>query len=484
MKKFITTWIIIFVLIYLFCPYITLGGTESGTDIIDEKTFIDDVGNLIEIDRPCKSIISLFDEHTENLYYLGAEDLLVGIGDTSTFPAEVNSLPKYNVGNDFDAEQIIREKPDIVLSAPEINDKHPAFITKLETNGIFVVSLRPDSLEDFDIYIRKLGIITGHGQEAEKQLKIFHNRIQAIKEKSAESSKTVSAFIESSESGYFTPSLNTLPYDALKINGINNIAEKKLKHRDKEKNIYFGMKKLQEEKNQIDRYFLLRGGGNTASSKASMLQKNDFKDFPVMKNDEIYEISEKILDSYSFRYLTGLEELGRICFPEIYGDVKDFRTDETLTRKSFSDIVYRMLNVPTFINTKKEYYDFERYNHLYGTFEDVKWYDEDFNIIETVVMRNYLDFSSEKESEFNREHKVTREEVAEFLNILCEIHSKDSKMKIKDLPDGKEGNIIQMVADNQLMETENGYFYPEKTMTNNEFIEILENITENRTELL
>ena len=473
-----------FLLIYLFCPYITLGGTESGTEIIDDHTFIDDVGNLIEINKPCKTIISLFDEHTENLYYLGAENLLTGVGESSTFPAEVNSLPKYKTGNNFDAEQIIRENPDVVLSAPEINEKHPAFITKLETNGVFVVSLRPDSPEEFDIYIQKLGIITGHREEAEKQLALYHREIEEIKKKSAESSNKVTAFIESSESGYLTPSLNTLPYEALKLNGVKNVAAEKLKHRDKEKNVYFGMKNLQKNKENIDRYFLLRGGGNSAAAKVSMMQKNDFKDFPVMKNQEIYEISEKIMDSYTFRYITGLKETGRICYPEIYGDITEFRTDQVLTRKNFAEIVYRYLNVPTFINTKKEYYDFQRFNHLYGTFEDVKWSDSDFNVIETVVMRNYLDFSTTNESKFNREKEVTRTDVAKFLNILCKIHGKDEHKVIRDLPAGTEGNIIQMVTDNHLMDTEQGYFHPEKEMTNNEFIEILEDITENRLELL
>ena len=78
-----------FLLIYIFCPYVTLGGTESGTDIVDSNTFIDDAGNLIDIDKECGRIVSLFDEHTENLYFLGEEDRLIGVSDTSTFPAEV-----------------------------------------------------------------------------------------------------------------------------------------------------------------------------------------------------------------------------------------------------------------------------------------------------------------------------------------------------------------------------------------------------------
>lgn len=484
MKKIVIVWAVIFLFIYFFCPYVTIGGTSSGTEIIDEKSFIDDVGNYITIEKPCKKIISLFDEHTENLYYIGAEDCLTGISDTSTFPAEVNSLPKYKCGNNYDAEQILKEKPDVVLSAPEINEKYPAFITKLETNGIFVVSLRPDDLEEYDIYLQKLGIITGHQKDAEKRLKEFHKEIDEIKLMASKSKFNASVFIESSESGYFTPSLNTLPYNALKINSVTNVAEKKLKHRDKEKNIYFGIKRLNEKKDEIDHYILLRGGGNTAASKVSMYQKEQFRDFKAVKENEVYEINEKILDSYSFRYLTGLKEIGRICHPDVFCNIDEFRNDEKLTRKSFSEIVYRYLEVPTFINTKKEYYDYKRFNHLYGTFEDVTWDDEDFNVIETVVMREYIDFSSDDNNLFERDKELTKAEIASFINILCDIRSKDTNKNIKDLPEGKEGNIVQKVVDNNLMTLENGYFRPEENLTNNDFVEILDYISKNRTDLL
>ncbi|MDD4571827.1 MAG: hypothetical protein PHN47_05025, partial [Clostridia bacterium] len=50
--------------------------------------FIDDDGRNIALDSPCQRIISLYSAHTENLFTLGAGDLIIGVHDTSIYPPE------------------------------------------------------------------------------------------------------------------------------------------------------------------------------------------------------------------------------------------------------------------------------------------------------------------------------------------------------------------------------------------------------------
>ena len=112
----------------------------------------------------------------------------------------------------------------------------------------------------------------------------------------------------------------------------------------------------------------------------------------------------------------------------------------------------------------------------------MKWYDEDFDIIETIVSRKYLNFGSDENQNFCRDEKITRTEVAEFINILCDVHSSDNHTEIRDLTGTKTDSIIQRVADNGLMDVRDGYFRPSDNMTNREFIEILRSVTGERGE--
>ena len=60
-----------------------------------------------------------------------------------------------------DPENVIAAEPDLVLIRPFINRKSPDFVAALENAGLTVVSLYPESFEEFDGYIEKLAMLTG-----------------------------------------------------------------------------------------------------------------------------------------------------------------------------------------------------------------------------------------------------------------------------------------------------------------------------------
>ena len=482
-KKFIAAWLICFVMVFVVGFHVDLGGTASGSEIIDEHTFVDDVGNLIEFGEPYQTIVSLDRIHTENLYAIGAGDLIEGVDVNSTFPIMVNSLPKFTFTEDSDIDRIIELNPDVVLITPYINSKHASFVTRLETAGLKVVSLAPDDLEEFPVYIQKLGLLTGKSENAATALETFDSDLQNISDLANQAEEKKSVFIESSEMGYLTPSKGTLPYLALENINANNIAEPELSNDpDGEMNTY-GLDKILKNKDQIDVYLSIVGGVDGGADIVSIKQKEAFKDLPAIKNNKVFEMENSLIDEYSFRYVLGNLEMARAVYPEIFDDVSNFKNDEALTRANFSEIVIKMLHAPIYINTDSSYYDYDRYNHLYGSYEDVPWDDDQFDYIETASSRLYIKATSkvEKVETFDKEGLITKADVANFFYILYNLDASDTHQTISDIANREDEKIIQQVVDANLLSLEDGCFNPDQTYTNNEFISLMETTLQKNT---
>lgn len=477
-KKFIIIWLIIFCLLIIIKMDVKLGGTSSGTSIIDNSTFVDNTGNLIEVGKPKMKIISLYKEHTTNLFYLGLGNRIIGVDEGSTFPIEVKDLPRYSYKRKSDIQKIIHAKPDLVLISTELNDKHPAFVTGLEASGLKVVSLRPNSLDEFPIYIEKLAMLTGTQDSFKLELEKFNKKIDQINLTASKTDEKVNVFVETSESGYYTTSDGSLTDIAIDLSNGINLGKGSPSEYDKSSKAYFGLDKIKKIKDDIDVYITLVGGENPGALMVSLMQKEDFRDIKAIKNKRVYEIDRDMIDNYSFRYLTGLNEFARIIHPEIFDDYDSLKNDRILSRENFAHIVYKVLHTPTYINVASDYYEHKRFSHLYGNFKDVNWRDDDFDIIETVAMRSYLtNFKEEKGNEyFHRDKAVTREEIAGFINMLYDLNVEDSNDTIVDINTCSYPSIVKKVVASGYMKLENERFNPQGNITNREFIKILENL--------
>lgn len=478
MQKYLISSITIIVLLSVFYGDIEIGGNKSGTSIIDSKTFVDDVGNLIKVDKPHTKIVSLFTEHTENLYYIGAGENIIAVDKDSIFPPDIINLPRYSIKSEFDSEQIIVSNPDLILISPEINRRNPGFVTKLEVAGLKVVSLRPNRFNEFDIYIKKLGMLTGKQDKVKSLLSKFHSELEKINLIASSVENQTRVFMESSEKGYLTPSISSLPYLAIEFaNGIN-IANSSISLNPYEDRTTFGKELILKEAQNIDVYVTLIGGTDAGTSKISIKQKQEFMEIKAIRENRLFEIENTIIDSYTFRYLLGVKEIARILYPEKIDNLDEFNNDNKLNRESFSKIVIKYFHIPIYINSNNAHYDFKRYNHVYGDFRDVNWKHEDFNYIETIVMKRYLsDFDNKEDIKyFIREKNVTMSDIAKFIYILYDIQSNGVGIKINDIETDKNKVIIQKVVDNNLIKIEDGNFYPNKVYTNKEFINFLESL--------
>ena len=140
---------------------------------------IDDSGIKLCLSSPPKRIISLAPGSTELLYAAGAEKQLLAVDQYSDYPPEVKELPKVGGHPNVSVETLISMKPDLVVVWTGGNS--PKLIEQLETVGLTLFRLHAVSLKDIENDIRKLGVLTGNIQQANKSASAFRHRLTHLK---------------------------------------------------------------------------------------------------------------------------------------------------------------------------------------------------------------------------------------------------------------------------------------------------------------
>ncbi|CAH2212032.1 ABC transporter substrate-binding protein [Tepidibacter aestuarii] len=469
----------IFLLLVCFIGMFIFTGCSDTTqeNSVDNKeykiSFVDDDQKQINMEESAKKIISLYSAHTENLYKLGLDDEIVGVGTSDIYPAEVLEKKQFDYKN-ADPEKIILEEPDLVLIRPFINRSRPDFVQALEKAGINVVSLYPESFDVFDDYINNLAVLTGTEDKAKTLLEDFHTQIDNIKEKTKNIDDKVDVYFESSEQDYKTVTVDSMPGMAIDIAGGINIASDVKPIKEGSSIAAYGTERILEKADDIDVFVSQNGVMNAGGNKHSITIRPGFDTIKAVKNDRVYVINQKIISSPTFRYLDGIKEMCRMFYPEIFDDYSKYDVDEEITREELAEIVVKFKHEPVFVPTSK-YYTKEHKGHTYGMFEDVDINDEKINFIEAAVTSAYIEGFKENNKEFfYPDNKVTREEFAKTLYMIGDIKPADIKVNVSDISDIENKKIVQIVLDNKLMNLKNNKFDPKAYVTGEEVVKSLD----------
>ncbi|MCT4620347.1 MAG: ABC transporter substrate-binding protein [Marinisporobacter sp.] len=430
----------------------------------------DDSGKMIQMDTPAQKIISLYSAHTENLFALGLDTEIIGIGRSDAYPAAVTTKDRFDYR--ADPEKIIAVEPDLVLIRPFIKKSKPEFVQALENAGINVVSLYPERFEEFPDYIKKLALLTGKEEVAEKMLVKFENDLNTIENITKEMKTKVNVFFESTETEYRTITSDSMASKAIFLAGGNNIANDAEPIRKGTSIASYGEERILEKADQIDVYVSQRGAMNSGGNLHSISIRPGFDTIKAVKEERVYTINEKLVSSPTFRFSKGVVELARMFYPEEMDNLDEFKKEEPLTRAQLAKITVKFKHKGIFAPTSK-YYKKERKGHSFGTFKDVTMDDPNFDYIETAVLSSYVE--AEKDH-FYPEQKVTREEFAKTLYMLTDLKDQDGNASIKDMKQLKNGRIVEIVVENGLMTLKDGKFDPTGTITEKEAVESLEKI--------
>ncbi len=461
MKFKVKTWLSIAVLVLLTLfmarPWIEKGMNHlpSGNYSID---FVDDAGYRIRMEQPADTIISLYSAHTENLFELGLDREIIGVGTSDIYPYDVFSKAIFDYKSD--PEKVIAARPDVVIIRPFIERHSPDFVKSLRRTGITVVSLYPDNFDEFDSYIRKLALVTGKEETAETLLDSFHDELEILSRLTDDIDNEVGVYFESSDREYKTVTKSSMAAYAIELAGGKNIATDAVPIEEGSSIAIYGTEKIIERAEDIDVYVTQRGvmgaGGNTHSISI----RPGFDVIKAVKNDNVYEINQKIISSPSFRFVKGVQALQRAFYPEIFDEI-DLPT--TITRETLSDILIKYTHVMIFVPTSSYYNDDDRL-HYYGAMVDVDYHHPSFDMIETALSKGY--FTSElfeEEEYFYPERFVSREEFATILYLINDL-SNDSMM-IEDKELLKNSRIVEAVVSHDLMSLDNGKFKPTEPIT-------------------
>ncbi|GAB3094439.1 cobalamin-binding protein [Pseudomaricurvus hydrocarbonicus] len=131
-------------------------GAATADDAVE---VIDDLGNLVRLERPAKRIVALAPHIVEVVYAVGSGDKLVGAVNYSDFPEAAQQIPRVGTYKAFSAEAILRLNPDLVLAWYSGNG--PQRVAPIQNLGIPVYFSESRTLKDIGESMEKIGILSG-----------------------------------------------------------------------------------------------------------------------------------------------------------------------------------------------------------------------------------------------------------------------------------------------------------------------------------
>ena len=198
----------------------------SGMVCADEPAGIsvtDMTGREIVLDEPADRIVALSAADCENLYAIGAGDLLVGRGEYCDYPEEVLDLPAVQSGENMNLEEILALEPQVLLMSTMAQTEDQ--VQMLEDNGVKVVVSDAMDLEGVYQSLSVFGALTGHEQEVEEVvngMKASFDELQT-KAEALNDPKTVYFEVSPLEYGLWTAGEGTFMNEIAGLIGLKNV---------------------------------------------------------------------------------------------------------------------------------------------------------------------------------------------------------------------------------------------------------------------
>lgn len=468
MKK-LNKIILLLIVAIIFCSCSKNTETTSTNVTTGKIHIVDDTGSDIYLEEPAKKIISLYSAHTENLYAIGLKEEIIGVGKSDAYPYDVTKKKIFDYRSD--PEKIIAAEPDLVLIRPFINKSKPELVESLKNAGVTVVSLYPSSFDKFSDYIMKLGTITGYEVEAKTRLNNFYSELDVLKKAMVNQEKKTKVFFESTETNYRTITTDSMAAKAIEYAGGVNVADDAVPMREGTTIASYGIERILEKAEDIEVYISQRGAMNSGGNLHSISIRPGFDALKALQDERVYTINEKLVSSPTFRFTKGVKELSRMFYPEIVDDLSIFKIDEKLDRRTLAKMAVMAKHKGIFAPTSK-YYTKDRRGHVYGSFEDIKLDDKDYDYIETAVMSSYVEYD---QLNFNPDTLITREDLAKSIYIMFELENKDEiNINIEDIETCDKKNIVETIVKNNVIELQENKFNPEAVVSMKEAVTAIE----------
>ncbi|MGZ8254142.1 MAG: cobalamin-binding protein [Burkholderiaceae bacterium] len=150
-----------------------------GTGTAAKVAVVDDEGRNVELAQPARRIVSLAPHLTEQLFAIGAGDLIVGTTDFADFPAAAIALPRVARAHSVDLERVSAARPDLILIWG--SGFPPATIDAVRRLGVPTFVSEPARLADIATSLERLGTLTA--RPADRAAGDFKAKLAALRER-------------------------------------------------------------------------------------------------------------------------------------------------------------------------------------------------------------------------------------------------------------------------------------------------------------
>jgi len=278
------------------------------------QTITDDSGRTIQFDRPFKRIISLYAAHSENLFNLGLENEIIGVTQNEDFPMHARAKAQFNARDGI--ERFLAAKPDLIIIRPMLDRGYAQLWAALERNGITVVSLQPNTIDEMYDYWRTLARLTGREMKAESMIADFKEGLIRVEQRleAFPKDQRPGVFFESIHSKLSTFSPGSMPLFVLEMAGGNNVATN-AKPRHGTNIASYGLERLLYKSEKIDVYLAQYGVMNEVDINAI---KNGpaASRIKAVLNGNVFLVDERLVSRPTMRLLIGIETIHRLLHSE------------------------------------------------------------------------------------------------------------------------------------------------------------------------
>lgn len=299
--------------IIILLPVIVLSVTAGiPQDELEAATVKDRSGRQIDVKTPFSRIISLYGAHTENLFALGLDKEIIGVGRNENYPAEARQKPMFSYHDD--AEKFMAAKPDLVLVRPLIDRVYREFVRKLEQAGIVVVSLQPVGIADMYAYWRDLGRLTGREREAEKMVRTFESAVAEVRERVSKIPPAARkrVYFEAIHQKMKTFSKDAIAMFVVETAGGINVAADADQMRQTNIAAY-GKERILARAAEIDVYLAQHGPMNPVTVEMIKAEPG-FSVIKAVKENQVYLIDEMIVSRPGMRLIEGILRVEGILY--------------------------------------------------------------------------------------------------------------------------------------------------------------------------
>ena len=183
-------------------------------------TLTDDRGRVVVVEKAPQRVITLLPSLGEIVCELKACDLLVGVDRYSNWPERVKTLPKLGGLDDTQLEALVKLKPDLVLLA-----RSSRVTQRLESMGIKVVALEPQSQEDMHRVIQQIAgalHLPNSKERAELLWQSIQRKLEVAAARVPKTAKGARIYFEAG-TGYFAAGEASYIGETLKRLGLVNV---------------------------------------------------------------------------------------------------------------------------------------------------------------------------------------------------------------------------------------------------------------------